>query len=480
MFTRFSLLLMLATLIQTTPTLAMGDGDIDPNYGSIFGRTVINTFPGLVGDTPALSALAESASGRTWLFGSAGHQTPDNTLLIARLMADSGQLDPGFGSGSGKVRTTLPASVTSIGIKSAIVQADGKPIVAGNWRQNGDVRGFVCRLNVAGNLDANYASGGCRVLRAFLYTNELCGVVNIAADPADLSLIVAGSCTNEDTPAQQRPFLARLTNVGALDVGFGAGVGVTTPTLSGGELRSISAVAIQPGGRFVGIGNNLRGTGDYDISAMQFSNDGTLDPGFGGGGVFTITPDIAGNKNDFAGDIAARPDGRILMLGLAEGAGKNGVIVLQQLTALGTNDSGFGNNGRFLAPATLDQTFALDGINAFLSARPRLAVDDLGRAVVLARNGLALNQNATNARVYRFTAAGGTDPNFGDTQSGFVDITNEVAVGGTGDLSDAPKGLVVNRTRILLGMISSRANTPDYNMLTLTLQADSLFANGFE
>ena len=385
---RFPLLVMLVTLIQTVPAMAngegslilnheknlqqvagflsfTGDGSVIPEYGSIFGRTVINTFPGLVGGTPVLSALAEGASGRTWLFGNAINQVPNNRLLIARLNADSGLLDASFGGGSGQISTVLPAGVTSFLVSSAVIQADGKPIVAGNWAQNGDRRGFVCRLNVAGNLDAGYASGGCRVLRSFLYINERCEVDNIAADPSDQSLIAAGNCTNIDQANQQRPFLTRLTSAGNFSVEFGAGAGLTTPILNTGQLRSISAVAIQPGGRFVGIGNNLRGVGDYDISALQFGNDGTLDASFGVGGVFTIAPDIAGNRDDFAGDIAVRPDGRILMLGLAEGVGQSGVILLHQLTAGGANDAGFGSNGRFLATDTLSQTFAQGGTSAW-------------------------------------------------------------------------------------------------------------------
>lgn len=477
MNTRIGLLLM-AALVQTAPAQADVDGSVDPNYGSVFGRTVINTFPGLVDGTPGLSAMANSASGRTWLFGSADNQS--NRLLIARLNADSGLLDSSFGAGSGQLTTTFPAGVTAFLVTSAIVQADGKPIVAGNWGQNGDVRGFVCRLNVAGNLDLTYGSGGCRALRAFLYTNERCGVAAIAADPADSSLVVAGTCINDDQAGVQRPYLARLTGSGTLDTEFGAGAGVTTPTVTSGNLRFISAIAIQSGGRFVGIGSNLRLTGDYDISALQFSNDGTLDPSFGSAGVVTITPDIAGGHDDLGGDIAVRPDGRILLVGLAEGVGQAGMIVLHQLTALGANDPSFGSNGRYLAPETLDQIYGLGPGTVLGNARPRVAVDDLGRAVVLARSGQGIAENPANARVYRFTASGGKDTNFGEAQRGAVDIGNEVALTGTGAITDSPSGLVVSRSRILLGMTSRRSNVLLFNMLTLTLQGSAVFANGFE
>jgi len=53
------------------------------------------------------------------------------------------------------------------------------------------------------------------------------------------------------------------------------------------------------------------------------------------------------------------------MLGLAEGVGQSGVILLHQLTAGGANDAGFGSNGRFLATDTLSQTFAQGGTSAW-------------------------------------------------------------------------------------------------------------------
>lgn len=477
MRTRLSLVLV-ALMLPIAPALADVDGSVDPNYGTLFGRSVINTFPGLVDDTPALTAFANSASGRTWLFGSG--QQASNRLLIARLIADSGQLDSSFGGGSGKLGTLLPASVTSFFAKDAVIQADGKPLVAGYWDQIGQQqRGFVCRLNVAGNLDASYANNGCRELRAFIFNQEDCQVENIVADPADSSLLVAGLCSDNTQSGPFRPYLARLTSNGALDVEFGAGAGVTTPTVAGGDLRYIHGMAIQPGGRFVAIGSNFRASGDYDISALQFSNDGTLDLGFGSAGVYTITPDIAGDKDDYGADIVVRPDGRVLMLGLAEGANQVGVLVLQQLTASGAVDSSFGSNGRYQVPETLAQHYALGGTAAILSL-PHLALDDLGRAVVLARNGLAFANNPANARVYRLTAAGAKDRNFGFDQRGAVDISNDVALPGAGSTYDALTGLIISRNRILLGMTSGRVGTFNRNMVTLTLQGGALFSDGFE
>lgn len=478
MRSRIALSLVVALLLRTAPALADVDGSVDPAYGTLFGRTVINTFPGLVDDTPALAAFANSASGRTWLFG--GVPLSSNRLLIARLVADSGQLDSSFGGGSGKLVTLLPAGVSSFVVNSAVIQVDGKALVAGRWDLNDEERGFVCRLNVAGNLDVSYATGGCRELRAFIYAQEDCLVDDIVADPADSTLLVTGLCSDSSQSGVFRPYLARLTSTGALDVDFGAGAGVTTPTVVGGNLRYINALAIQPGGRFVAIGSNFRATGDYDISAMQFSNDGTLDPGFGAAGVFTISPDIGGDKQDYGADIVVRPDGRILMLGIAEGLDQAGVLVLHQLTAIGTSDSSFGSNGRYQVPETLTRAYGVGGIGVLLGL-PHLALDDLGRAVVLARNGLGFNSEPSNARVYRLTAGGAKDRNFGFDQRGAVDISNEVVLPGTGDTYDSVTGLIVSRTRILLGMTSGRAvGNFNRNMVTLTLQGGALFSDGFE
>lgn len=466
-----------AGMLVAAPAIADTDGAVGTDYGSVFGRTVVSSFPGVVGGTAYLLALAVGGSDRTWMFGNADNQSPNNRLLVARLRTTTGLLDTGFGAGSGLLAVTLPAGVTSYLVRGAVVQADGKPIVVGTWTQNGDTRAFACRLNVAGNLDATYASGGCRVLRAFLYTNERCGSSDIAYDPADASVVLLGYCSNIDQPAQ-RPFLARITNTGNLDTEFGAGAGITTPTHDFGELRYLSALAIQPSGRFVAVGSLLRAQGNYDITVVQFSNDGTPDPSFGSNGTFTFNPNLAGGLDDMGGDIAVRPDGTLLVLGLSESANSGASLVLEQLTSTGTNDPSYGSNGQIISPEALDNVFFLAGPSALFTSQPVLALDDLGRAIVAGRNGLAVNENPTNVRVYRFTARGAVDRQFGDAGRGAVDITNEVALPGTGAISEAPIAMSVQRDRVLLGIAPIQDGIR--YMLTLTLKNESLFADRFE
>ena len=67
-----------------------------------------------------------------------------------------------------------------------------------------------------------------------------------------------------------------------------------------------------------------------------------------------------------------------------------------------------------------------------------------------------------------------------DGQRGRGGVAVAPVDGGTGAINDSPAGLVVSRTRILLGMSSRRSNVLEFNMLTLTLQAGALFSNGFE
>lgn len=99
---------------------------------------------------------------------------------------------------------------------------------------------------------------------------------------------------------------------------------------------------------------------------------------------------------------------------------------------------------------------------------------------MLVGNGMPFNNNRTNARVYRITAAANKDANLGDAQRGVVDVTNDVALTVTGNLDDAPSGLLVSLTQVLLGMTARRVNGQTCDMLTLTLQAGALFSNGFD
>jgi uncharacterized delta-60 repeat protein len=101
-------------------------------------------------------------------------------------------------------------------------------------------------------------------------------------------------------------FVTRLTRRGAFDTRFGRGG--TTDLDLGGDDRA-NALALQPDGKVVVAGRTSRRAGD--MAVLRLRQDGSLDRGFGRGGVATFGT----ARGDAAYDVAVQRDGRIVVAG---------------------------------------------------------------------------------------------------------------------------------------------------------------------
>jgi uncharacterized delta-60 repeat protein len=68
---------------------------------------------------------------------------------------------------------------------------------------------------------------------------------------------------------------------------------------------------VQPDGRIVVVGRDTSST-ILDMAVVRYRGDGTLDAGFGAGGI--ITADFHG-RGEFGQDVALQPDGKIVAAG---------------------------------------------------------------------------------------------------------------------------------------------------------------------
>jgi uncharacterized delta-60 repeat protein len=359
---------------------AQADGELDRSYG-IDGRTVVGF---IESDSVQLRALARSPSGLRWMFGD---DTADRRqLYISRSLAN-GNPDPGFGTnGSGQRRTALPANLIpqteALAVEGALVQADGKPLVFGGLRpvngETGAFPGLVCRLAVAGNLDAGF-SGGCAQLRSFLGTEETC-LVSDVAETSDGKFVVVGNCAGPGFAA--RPFLTRLLADGSIDFEFGAGAGLLTPVIPQALPigQHFSAVAVRPDGLILVAAHFATIIGarqDRDVGLLQFDGGGSLDAQFGSGGLSPLNETL--DTHEFARDVVVRSDGRALLLAQREvadlGNGRAGEqSLLMQVRTNGTLDPDFGSAG-----VVVD---ALDGRLGVGSNLRALALDASGRPIL--------------------------------------------------------------------------------------------------
>jgi uncharacterized delta-60 repeat protein len=401
--------LLLATLLSTAP--AEIDGRIDTGYGDD-GRTLVGY---LESETPTLRGYALSSSGRTWMLSD--DQQDFGTLYIARLLAD-GSLDTTFGPAmDGRRRVALPpgliANTQALRLTGSTIQADGKPVLWGGlYSVNGQIGaypGLVCRLAVAGNFDASFGTGGCRTVRGFFDSGESCLISDVAITSQD-QLLVIGNCQADNLA--ERPFIARLTSTGALDLNYG-GVGVVTPPPPAGmtqqRFRALVLDADDQAIVATEFDRVLAGVQTSALGMRKFDGGGTPEPGFGNAGTLELNFGSAWQQDLHSRDLQQRPDGRLLLLG--EGLGDaplRPVALLAQVQANGSLDASFGTAG--LRVDDLDDQMQPGDTLAGLE------IEESGRAVVVGQRFRPDAAALTNAGtefwlgVHVFVAGGGAAP----------------------------------------------------------------------
>ena len=144
------------------------------------------------------------------------------------------------------------------------------------------------------------------------------------------------------------------------------------------------AVIIQPDGRIV-----IAGESSYTFLVARYNSNGTLDTTFSGDGFALVN---FSSNWDHARDAALQPDGKIILVGIAEVNSPYDSFALARVNPDGTLDQGFGNGGKVLM------------VNQ----------GDL-EAVVLQNDGklIALGTSTNTFKLLRFNVNGSLDPTFG-------------------------------------------------------------------
>lgn len=251
------------------------------------------------------------------------------------------ELDFGF-AGNGMAIINLssdrPDFITAIDI-----QADGKIVVGGYWGQRPDhVRIALVRYLPDGELDTDFGANGVIDGNLTEDTDELYSIV--VQNDGGILVGFVGSDDDGVSPTL-RNLVARYTPAGELDTNFdGDGILVVPNTESGfGEL------IVQADGKFLVCGQ----LGDVDDGShayvARFNSDGSADPDFGDGGIFSIG---LVNAVDQCGSIMVLSDGSILVGARTyTDASPNNLsqIVVFKLSSAGALINGFGSdaNGMF-------------------------------------------------------------------------------------------------------------------------------------
>jgi uncharacterized delta-60 repeat protein len=153
----------------------------------------------------------------------------------------------------------------------------------------------VRTLLAAGGLDPTFGNGGW--VPTPVGSNA--SATSILVEP-DGKIVVAGSVVGSNEFA-----LTRYDSDGSLDSGFG-GIGIVTTAIGTGASQ-IHGIALEPNGDIVAVGQSADGS-RTNLTLARYKDDGTLDSGFGQGGIVTAP---VGTSDAEAFAVAIQSDGRI-------------------------------------------------------------------------------------------------------------------------------------------------------------------------
>jgi uncharacterized delta-60 repeat protein len=221
----------------------------------------------------------------------------------------------------------------------------------------------------------------------------------------DGKIVVAGTTT---LPGNAYKFVVlRYNSDGTLDSGFGNGGVVVTSF--GNFNDSAYAVALQSDGQIVVAGSNMVSStksGSTIVFAVARYNgtNGSLDASFGSGGKTTISfGNKPQNQDAEARALAIQSDGKILVAGFAGGG------ALARLNSNGSLDTNFGSGGKVT--------------NSANGATQGLAIQSDGKILF----GGAINgghRNGYDFAVIRYNANGTVDSSFGNAGTATADFAS--------------------------------------------------------
>ncbi|WP_266160133.1 delta-60 repeat domain-containing protein [Dyella silvatica] len=267
------------------------DGSLDSTFGSS-GKATVNFSAG------ASEAYAVAVQGSSiWVAGYAG-----SNFALARLTS-SGTLDYSFGSGSGTVTSAVGTSSASA--SSLVIQADGKPVLAGYASSGGTVFALT-RYTTNGALDTTFGVGG-KVLTnvAGTFTGNFAFATSLAIQ-SDGNIVAAGYANSTNT-SYYRFAAVRYTSTGALDSTFGSGTGKVITAIGSNDAIG-NDVAIDANGGII-IGGYSSAGSQRQLTLNRYDQFGNQDYSFG------PVATTVGSANAAIEGIAIQADGKIVVAG---------------------------------------------------------------------------------------------------------------------------------------------------------------------
>ncbi len=254
--------------------------------------------------------------------------------------------------------------------------------------------------------------------------------------------------------------LARYNADGSLDAGFGNG-GVVTTNFGHGSYAS--SLALQPDGKIVAAGTvfvdfSSDDSSNTDFALARYNPDGTLDGSFGVGG--RVTTDFDG-FNDDAFSLLIQPDGKLVAVGSAKNPADFYDFALARYHANGTLDTTFGSAGKVRTDAgghNFDRARA-----AALQPDGKIVAAGFGSSPLGAQQFAVARYGANGALDTSFSGDGKLRIHFGSC----CEYANSVLVQGDGKI-------------VVVGISDTESSDSDFLLARLTSNGalDATFGNG--
>ena len=155
--------------------------------------------------------------------------------------------------------------------------------------------------------------------------------------------------------------IARFTDSGAPDPGFGGGSGLFTQDLGSNDF--LNSLAIDAAGRPVAAGA-IGGPGSRNFLVMRLTTAGGLDPGFAGGVGWDQLNVNSVASNDVGHGVAVDSQGRVIVAGVTELGGGDQNFAAARFTSAGQLDTSFSNDlptpGRIISQLASQSGSAVD------------------------------------------------------------------------------------------------------------------------
>jgi uncharacterized delta-60 repeat protein len=242
--------------------------------------------------------------------------------------------------------------------------------------------------------------------------------------------------------------ILRLNSDGSLDTGFGQNGYVTQ--LIGDTYFSCMGLALQTDNKIVAAGSAWNGS-DYDLAAVRFTENGTLDNTFSSDG---ISSKYFAGSNEYAHAIDILADGRIVVVGEMSFTNTSYMIVMR-LNADGTLDNGLIPNGASTLTFSQGKSKAMD-----------IALTS-NNTMWLA--GSVYNGTNWDIAIGRMTSAGQYDGTFGNNGTLVVPIGNYDDYG--------EKILIQPDGKVIIGGNTENATEDDF--VLIRLNTNGTFDNTF-